>query len=69
MIHKIRIITQGTITKIFLDDQEVSGCIAADIEYRPHELPVVKLELKAQEIEVEAEQAEVYRSGIDGDCL
>ena len=69
MINKIRIITQGTSTKIFLDDQEVNGCIAANIEYRPHELPVVKLELTALEIEAEAEQAEVYRSETDEDCL
>lgn len=62
MINKIRIITQGTSTKIFLDDQEVSGCIAANIEYRPYELPVVQLELTALEIEAEAEKAEVCKT-------
>lgn len=62
MIHKIRLITEGTKTKIFLDDQELNGCIAANIDYTPFELPVVKLELTALEIEAEVEKAEVCKT-------
>lgn len=57
--HKVRFVTQGAETHVFLDDQEVKGCIAANFDYQIDALPVVKLELTATNVEVEAEQAEV----------
>lgn len=58
-LHRVRFVTHGTETHVFLDDQEVKGCTAANFDYQIDALPVVKLELTATNVEVEAEQAEV----------
>jgi len=58
-LHKVRFVTHGTETHVFLDDQEVRGCIASNFDYQIDALPVVKLELLATDVEVEAERAVV----------
>lgn len=56
-LHKVRFVTNGTKTHVFLDDQEVRGCTAANFDYQVDALPIVHLELIATDVEVEAEQA------------
>ena len=58
-LHKVRFVTRGTETHVFLDDQEVRGCTAANFDYQIDALPVVHLELTATDVEVEAETAAV----------
>lgn len=58
-LHKVRFVTHGTETHVFLEDQEVRGCVAANFDYQIDALPVVKLELIATNVEVEAECAAV----------
>lgn len=61
MLHKIRFETHGTQTHVFLDDQEVHGCIKANFDYDIDCLPVVQLTLNAMNVEVEAEKAEICK--------
>jgi len=56
-LHKVRFVTHGTETHVFLDDQEVHGCTSACFAYQIDALPIVHLELTAMNVEVEAEQA------------
>lgn len=56
-LYKVRFVTHGTETHVFLDDQEVHGCISACFAYQIDALPLVHLELTAMNVEVEAEQA------------
>lgn len=63
MLHKIRFETKDGFTRVFLDDQEVHGCIKANFDYDIECLPVVQLTLNATEIKVEADSAKVYRAG------
>lgn len=56
-LHKVRFVTHGMETHVFLDDQEVLGCVKASFDYEVKALPVVRLELFATDVEVEAEQA------------
>lgn len=58
-MHKVRFVTHGTETHVFLDDQEVHGCVKASFDYEVQALPVVRLELFATDVEVEAECAVV----------
>lgn len=58
-LHKVRFVTHGTETHVFLDDQEVRGCTAANFAYQIDALPLVHLELIATDVEVEAECAVV----------
>ena len=58
-LHKVRFVTHETETHVFLDDQEVFGCVKASFDYEVKALPVVKLELFATDVEVEAECAVV----------
>lgn len=62
MLHNVRFVTKGTETHVFLDNLEVHGCIAANIDYQTKALPVVNLQLTAMNIEVEAEHAEVNKN-------
>jgi len=61
MLHKVRFVSEGTRTRLFLDDQEVLGCVKASFDYEVNALPLVKLELNALNVEVEAESADVYK--------
>lgn len=56
-LHKVRFVTHGTKTHVFLDDQEVHGCTSACFDYQIDALPIVHLELIATDVEAEAEQA------------
>lgn len=56
-LHKVRFVTHGTETHVFLDDQEVKGCTSACFAYQIDALPIVHLELIAKDVDVEAEQA------------
>lgn len=58
-LHKVRFVTHGTETHVFLDDQEVHGCTSACFAYQIDALPIVHLELIATDVEVEAECAAV----------
>lgn len=58
-LHKVRFVTRETETHVFLDDQEVLGCVKASFDYEVKALPVVRLELFATDVEVEAECAVV----------
>lgn len=64
MLHKIKLITKGTTTQIFLDDKEVHGCVSASIDYEANAVPFVRLELASLDIEVEAEEAEVNENNL-----
>lgn len=61
MLHKIRFETRNGSTRVFLDDQEVHGCIKANFDYDIECLPVVQLTLNATEIEVEADAADICK--------
>ena len=61
MLHKIRFETKDGYTRVFLDDQEVHGCIKANFDYDIECLPVVQLTLNATEIEVEADLADICK--------
>lgn len=61
MLHKVRFVSEGTRTRLFIDDQEVLGCVKASFDYEVNALPVVKLELNALNVEVEAEVADVCK--------
>ena len=56
-LHRVRFVTHGTETHVFLDDQEVHGCTSACFAYQIDAPPFVHLELTAMNVEVEAEQA------------
>lgn len=58
-LHKVRFVTHGTETHVFLDDQEVKGCTAANFDYQIDAVPGVYLELIAADVEVEADCAVV----------
>lgn len=58
-LHKVRFVTHETETHVFLDDQEVRGCVKASFDYEVKALPGVRLELVATDVEVEAECAVV----------
>lgn len=58
-LHMVRFVTHGTETHVFLDDQEVLGCVKASFDYEVKALPVVRLELFATDVEVETECAVV----------
>lgn len=62
-LHKVRFETHGTETHIFLDDQEVKGCTSANFDYQIDSLPVVKLEITACDVEVDAESAIILSNG------
>lgn len=61
MLHKIRFETNDGCTRVFLDDQEVHGCIKANFDYDIECMPVVQLTLNATEIEVEADSADICK--------
>ena len=61
MLHKIRFETKDGCTRVFLDDQEVHGCIKASFDYDVECLPMVQLTLNATEIEVEADSADICK--------
>ena len=61
MLHKVRFVSEGTRTRLFLDDHEVLGCVKASFDYEVNALPVVKLELNALNVEVEADTADVFK--------
>ena len=61
MLHKVRFVSEGTRTRLFLDDQEVLGCVKASFDYEVNALPLVKLELNALNVEVEADTADVFK--------
>lgn len=61
MLHKIRFETRNGNTRVFLDDQEVHGCIKANFDYDIECLPVVQLTLNATEIEVSADVADICK--------
>ena len=58
-LHKVRFVTHGTETHVFLDDQEVHGCTSACFAYQIDAVPLVHLELTAMNVDVEAEQAAI----------
>lgn len=58
-LHKVRFVTEGTRTRIFLDDTEVRGCTEAVMSWQPEELPVVWMQIIPREIEVDLENANV----------
>ena len=60
-LHKVRIVTEEARTRIWLDDQEVHGCIKANINYDIECLPVIKLTLNATEVEVESDAADIFK--------
>lgn len=61
MLHKTRFETRNGNTRVFLDDQEVHGCIKANFDYDIECLPVVQLTLNATEIEVSADVADICK--------
>ena len=58
-LHKVRLVTFGTQTRIYLDDQEVHGCVGANVQYEINCLPVVKLEIHATDVELDVDCAMV----------
>lgn len=58
-LHKVRFVTHGTETHVFLDDHEVHGCTSACFVYQIDAIPLVHLELTAMNVEIEAEQAAI----------
>ena len=75
MFHNIRIKyteSDGKVPrfrKIFLDDKEIVGVTAADLRWRPDEIPTLKMEIIAENVEiddyfvVEAKQKEQENQG------
>lgn len=59
MFHKVRFETRNGCTHVFLDDQEIHGCIKASFDYDVECVPVVQLTLSALNVEVEADFADV----------
>lgn len=42
-LNKVRIVTEEGRTRIWLDDQEVKGCVSASVDYEVNAIPVVRL--------------------------
>lgn len=61
MFHKVNFKTKDGCTHIWIDDKEIQGCISASFSYEVNAVPVVKLEFFASEVEIETEDANVYR--------
>lgn len=65
MFHKIRFDTKEGKTHVFLDNQEVQGCIRAEFYYDVCCVPVVQLTLKAVNVEVNADTAYICKVSDD----
>lgn len=61
LFHKVRFKTRDGCTYVFLDDQEVHGCIKASFDYDVECVPVVQLTLYATDVEVEADAADICK--------
>lgn len=60
-LSKVRIVTNGSLTKIFIDEEEIRGCFHAELKWDVNERPVVDLDLWADEVEVEIDKADVIK--------
>lgn len=58
-MHKVRLVSKGTRTHIYLDDREVEGVVSADFEYRVDCKPVVKLSICVTEASIEMDHGDV----------
>lgn len=58
-MHKVRLVSKGTRTHIYLDDKEVECCVSADFEYRVDCVPVVKLAICVTEASIEMDHGDV----------
>lgn len=61
VLHKVRFETHEGYTHVYLDDQEVQGCIKANFDYDVACVPVVQLTLYATDVEVEADVADICK--------
>ena len=64
-LHRIKFVTKEGRTRIWLDDDEVCGCVGAVIGYEINALPIVKLLIHATEVEVECDVADVEKESIE----
>lgn len=68
-LNKVRIVTEEERTRIWLDDQEVKGCVSASVDYEVNAIPVVRLELQALDIEEDIDVARVETSKVGDDDI
>lgn len=58
-LYKVRIEHSGCRTRIWLDDEEVKGCTAADVVFRVNEVPTVVLQFVSTDVEIYGEDLKV----------
>lgn len=68
-LHKVRIVTEAARTRIWLDDQEVKGCVSASVDYGVDHVPCVRLELQALDIEEEIDEVPVEIAKVGDDDI
>lgn len=59
--HNVRIVTSNGSTRVFLDDEEIRGCFHAELKWDVNEKPVLDLDMYADEVEVEIDNADVIK--------
>ena len=59
MNQKIRLVTKGTQTRIWVDDKEIRGVVNATFAYEPNAIPLVYLIMNALDIEIEADDSKI----------
>ena len=57
--HKIRIVSDGPCTEIYVDDLKLNLVANIEVEYSPGEVPRLRLEMYAPDIEVSTNTMEV----------
>lgn len=62
MICKAKIVTEGYRTKLFLNDNEVTGLVSLDLSINLDETPTLTLEVRPMELELEIDGVVVERS-------
>ena len=64
-MHRIKFVTKEGSTHIWLDDEEIRGCVGAVFGYEIDALPIVKLLIHATDVEVECDAADVEKQSIE----
>ena len=57
--HKIRIMTDGPCTEIYVDDVKLNTVTSIEIEYSPGAIPRLRLEMYAPDVKIDADTMEV----------
>ena len=65
MVIKSRIMveTEGTITRIYLDGEQIEGVRAARFIWKPNTLPILQLDLNAMDAEISVQEGLVEIKG------